>query len=164
MIMDTIHLILLVNLILSCATLAVVVMSTMRVKVPRVQRAVPAGSCGGHSGSCGATDPVLDPRYNLVQIAKQCVLLEEHLLIEAKYCQDCCAKHLLHINGLAEEAEGLAGGADLVALHDTVRGSQAALLMWEEARSQDGAVPIEARKEIAVLLRSMRKEIMANYM
>jgi len=53
-------------------------------------------------------DPVSDPRYNMQQIIKQSILLEEHLTNKNKRCRDCITKHFLHIIGLAEEAEMLA--------------------------------------------------------
>lgn len=58
--------------------------------------------------SCGALDPVSDPKYNMQQIVKQSILLEEHLTNKNKRCRDCITKHFLHIIGLAEEAEMLA--------------------------------------------------------
>jgi len=48
-----------------------------------------------------------DPAYNLREITKQMILLEEHLLVEDKYCPDCITKHLLTIEGLADEAQCL---------------------------------------------------------
>jgi hypothetical protein len=71
---------------------------------------------GGDSGdrgdkcttTCDALDPVSDPRYNMQQIIKQSILLEEHLTNKNKRCRDCITKHFLHIIGLAEEAEMLA--------------------------------------------------------
>jgi hypothetical protein len=48
-----------------------------------------------------------DPRYNLREIAKQMILLEEHLLVKSKYCPDCITKHLLTIEALADEAQCL---------------------------------------------------------
>lgn len=48
--------------------------------------------------------PVMDPRFNLREICKQCVLLEDHLTHEEKRCTDCCTKHFLTIEALAEEA------------------------------------------------------------
>ena len=56
------------------------------------------------SRTCGATDPVSDPAYNMREVAKQSILLEEHLTIDAKFCVDCVTKHFLHIIGLANEA------------------------------------------------------------
>ena len=63
------------------------------------------GSC---STSCDSIDPVSDPRYNMQQIIKQSILLEEHLTNKNKRCRDCITKHFLHIIGLAEEAQMLA--------------------------------------------------------
>ena len=65
-----------------------------------------AVSCDIHS--CGALDPVSDPKYNMQQIVKQSILLEEHLTNKNKRCRDCITKHFLHIIGLAEEAQMLA--------------------------------------------------------
>lgn len=58
--------------------------------------------------SCGAIDPVSEPSYNMQQIVKQSILLEEHLCNKNKRCRDCITKHFLHIIGLAEEAQMLA--------------------------------------------------------
>jgi hypothetical protein len=70
------------------------------------------GTKGGAPGSCSSTcdsiDPVSDPRYNMQQIIKQSILLEEHLTNKNKRCRDCITKHFLHIIGLAEEAQMLA--------------------------------------------------------
>lgn len=60
------------------------------------------------SKSCANLDPVSDPRYNMQQIVKQSILLEEHLANKNKRCRDCITKHFLHIIGLAEEAQMLA--------------------------------------------------------
>lgn len=63
-------------------------------------------SCNIHG--CSALDPVTDPIYNMQQIVKQSILLEEHLSNKNKRCRDCITKHFLHIIGLAEEAQMLA--------------------------------------------------------
>lgn len=57
---------------------------------------------------CKNLDPVSDPIYNMQQIVKQSILLEEHLANKSKRCRDCITKHFLHIIGLAEEAQMLA--------------------------------------------------------
>lgn len=57
---------------------------------------------------CKGMDPVSDPKYNMQQIVKQSILLEEHLANKHKRCRDCITKHFLHIIGLAEEAQMLA--------------------------------------------------------
>ena len=70
-----------------------------------VASSAPGGSCK----SCSAIDPVLEPAYNLKNIAMQSVLLEEHLADPRKRCPSCICKHFLHICGLAQEAVTLAG-------------------------------------------------------
>jgi hypothetical protein len=67
-----------------------------------------AGNAGNAGKAGDALDPVSDPRYNMQQIIKQSILLEEHLTNKNKRCRDCITKHFLHIIGLAEEAEMLA--------------------------------------------------------
>ena len=57
---------------------------------------------------CSNIDPVSDPKYNMHQIVKQSILLEEHLANKNKRCRDCITKHFSHIIGLAEEAIMLA--------------------------------------------------------
>jgi hypothetical protein len=64
------------------------------------------GSCDVKT--CGALDPVSNPAYNMQQIVKQSILLEEHITNKNKRCRDCITKHFLHIIGLAEEAQMLA--------------------------------------------------------
>lgn len=48
--------------------------------------------------------PVLDCRFNLREICKQSILLEDHLSHDQKRCTDCCIKHFLALEGLCEEA------------------------------------------------------------
>jgi len=52
-------------------------------------------------------DPVTDPVYNIREVCKQCVLLEDHLAQARKRCPDCIRKHLFSIEGLTEEAISL---------------------------------------------------------
>ena len=47
---------------------------------------------------------VFDPRHNLREMAKELILLEDHLAQPAKHCPDCIRKHLLKSEALAEEA------------------------------------------------------------
>jgi hypothetical protein len=82
--------------------------------VERWRRSIARAASGQPPGeehqcqTCSGIDPVSDPAYNMREIAKQSVLLEEHLTVPRKYCPDCCVKHLLHLHGLATEAMMLA--------------------------------------------------------
>lgn len=51
--------------------------------------------------------PILTPEFNLREVAKQCILLEEHLNQKNKLCLDCCKKHMITIEGLLEESISL---------------------------------------------------------
>ena len=48
--------------------------------------------------------PIMDPMYNVREITKQMLLLEDHLCQKRKRCMDCIRKHFLTIEGLSEEA------------------------------------------------------------
>ena len=54
--------------------------------------------------SCTAIDDVNNPAYNMENVIKQTILLEEHIAEKDKYCKPCIVKHFLHIQGLVEEA------------------------------------------------------------
>lgn len=106
--------------------------------------------CDGHT--CNALDPVMDPKYNMQQIVKQSILLEEHINNERKRCTDCITKHFLHIIGLAEEAVSLDPDAEC---YKSVPETYSAIFdAWREDNS-DHNVPKELRK--------MRKKLMVDY-
>lgn len=50
---------------------------------------------------------VMDPLFNYREIAKQMLLLEDHLHHTTKHCPDCVRKHLMTIEAFAEEATTL---------------------------------------------------------
>jgi hypothetical protein len=111
--------------------------------------------------TCDAMDPVSDPDYNMRQIVKQSILVEEHLTQDRKRCKDCITKHLLHIQGLAEEAAMLAGSSvdkypyllECVPFYDDL------FIRW----IKEGRENIEVQLEIATELRKMRKILIATY-
>ena len=47
--------------------------------------------------------PLMDAKYNLREIVKNTILLEDHLFQANKRCHDCIVKHFLTIEALAEE-------------------------------------------------------------
>ena len=64
-----------------------------------------AGTCTG-TGTAGGMKllPILDPCFNMREICKQSILLEDHLFQTEKRCSDCIKKHFLTLEGLSEEA------------------------------------------------------------
>lgn len=74
-----------------------------------VQQNEESSSCGlsedGVTNICGGGNlfPIMDPRFNLREAAKNMILLEDHLFHQGKRCQDCILKHCLTIEGFLEE-------------------------------------------------------------
>jgi len=64
--------------------------------------------------------PVMNPLFNFRQIVKEILLLEDHLAHPDMRCPDCINKHLLKIEGYAEEAITLGGEPELIDLADGV--------------------------------------------
>jgi hypothetical protein len=64
-------------------------------------------TCSSNTCGSGKLYPVLNPKFNLREASKQCLLLEDHLNNENKRCLDCIKKHMLMIDGLLEEAISL---------------------------------------------------------
>lgn len=52
---------------------------------------------------CKALLPVWDPKFNIKEIIKQMLLLEDHMFQKDKQCGECIRKHILTIEGFAEE-------------------------------------------------------------
>jgi hypothetical protein len=63
---------------------------------------------------------ISDPRFNLREIAKQLILLEQHLLEKGKYCPDCITKHILTVEALADECQSLDKNQDYCLLAFTL--------------------------------------------
>src|SRR5690606_4384502 len=63
-------------------------------------------SCIAPSSSSGdgGLYPILDPRFNLREITKHMILLEDHLFQQRRRCDDCINKHRLTIEAFLEEA------------------------------------------------------------
>ena len=51
-----------------------------------------------------ARPPLNSAEFNVREIAKQLLLLEDHLADDDKFCKDCVRKHLMMVEALAEEA------------------------------------------------------------
>jgi tRNA nucleotidyltransferase/poly(A) polymerase len=60
----------------------------------------------------GSLLPLMNPEFNLREIVKQMILLEDHLFHARKQCPDCIDKHLLTIEAFAEEMVSLSDSPD----------------------------------------------------
>ena len=137
--------------------LAMIYMHLYAKKKPTTYRHVETGSCS--AATCGASDPVSDPDYNMREIAKQSILLEEHLVEKNKYCRDCQIKHFLHCIGLAEEAQMLAGNRikDYPLLSDVADFYRKNMEDWLANSDTEGSL------NMATVLREYRKQLIAIY-
>jgi hypothetical protein len=94
----------------------------------------------------------MDPRFNLREICKQCILLEDHLSHNEKRCTDCCIKHFLTIEALAEEAITLDKDKSLQTKIETLPGTIRRLQnQWFED-------PDKNAHHVSQELRAIRKE------
>lgn len=60
----------------------------------------------GNPPKCNQTEllPIMNPLFNLREVSKQLILLEDHLFQDRRRCMDCITKHMLTIEGFLEEA------------------------------------------------------------
>lgn len=55
-------------------------------------------------GGCHSNKALMDPRYNMREVVKQLILLEDHLTHPEKRCFDCITKHMMTVEGYLQEA------------------------------------------------------------
>jgi len=92
-----------------------------------------------------------DPMFNLREVVKHMLLLEDHLANATKRCPDCIRKHLLTIEALADEATCL----DCTGLWATACGNIAEKCRQWSEKLIDGGGPVEVSQEI----RGLRKQL-----
>lgn len=91
----------------------------------------------------GGLRPLQDPAFNLREVAKHLILLEDHLLHVDRRCPDCIWKHILTAEAFADEADTLDGdnpapptmAADVRSLGDMLRGGADMSTVGQRARS-----------------------------
>jgi hypothetical protein len=125
------------------------------------------GKCSSCSSSGGKLDPIFDPRYNMKEVIKQSILLEQHLCEKPKRCKECISKHFLLVIGLTEEAVSLAGTN--IEAYPHIREScifyNQLFKKWLEVKTMD---LFDERSEKTIMeipeeLRKQRKLLMAEY-
>lgn len=102
------------------------------------------------------------PTQNMREIIKQCIMLEDHLVQPRKRCADCTSKHMLAIEGLAEECSTLCdpkANRELAAEANKV--AQNARVLHHTWAGKPGD-PATCRV-VAAKLRAMRKQLMTKY-
>lgn len=101
--------------------------------------------------------PILDPEFNMREVAKQCLLLEDHMNNNKKRCLDCIRKHFLIIDGLLEEAISLEKD-------NTKRNTYRNLfLQWIELEKEFTHTNLNNLDEISKKIRLYRKPLVETY-
>lgn len=116
------------------------------------------GTCS--KDTCGAADPVNEPAYNMQNIVKQSILVEEHIAEKNKYCLSCIVKHFQHIIGLIEEAIWMADkNIDKYPyLNESVTFYETLFKKWLENKSDDAV-----KLEVLNALRERRRKLIDIY-
>lgn len=111
--------------------------------------------------TCGFSDlhPILDPRFNMREVSKQCLLLEDHMNNKKKRCFDCIRKHFLIIDGLLEEAISLEKDNKM---RDEYRNLYLEWVKIEKQYSQD-SLNENNIDEISKTVRLFRKPLVEKY-
>jgi hypothetical protein len=116
----------------------------------------------GEKNVCGAGKnlyAIMDPRFNLREMAGNMILLEDHLFHEGKRCEDCIKKHLMTIDFLGSEAITLDKGrkyADIISKTN----SEFRQFFKDLARELDkGTLTDEDCCQLAQNLRKIRKPL-----
>lgn len=100
--------------------------------------------------------PILESSFNLRECAKQMILLEEHLENPKKRCMDCCKKHLLTLEGLAEEGITINGDS---AIHNECYQLAQQIRDWEK----EFVSPNVNYENLGQKIRKVRKPLMQKY-
>lgn len=110
---------------------------------------------------CGSDNlhPILDPKFNMRESSKQCLLLEDHLNNSKKRCFDCIRKHFLIIDGLLEEAISLE--------KDNVQRShyRNLYLEWVKIEKKYAEKPTDSNNidDVSKMVRIFRKPLVEQY-
>lgn len=113
-----------------------------------------ADTCGSES-----LHPILDPKFNMREVAKQALLLEDHLNNLKKRCYDCIRKHFLIVDGLLEEAVSLEQNVDFRSVY------RQRYMNWLALEKQYSNNPLDSNNldNLSKSIRMFRKPLVAEY-
>lgn len=97
--------------------------------------------------------PINSAEFNIREIAKQMLLLEDHLSDDDKYCEDCILKHLMSVEALGEEA---------IAMEP--RGQYSANCKFLSSKARDWIVRFgdgADKRDLSQEIRKIRKQLVA---
>lgn len=114
---------------------------------------VQKGSEGNVYDTVIVRPPLNSAIFNVREISKQLLLLEDHLTDDEKFCVDCIRKHFLMVEALAEEA---------VAMDSRSKWAVVAMDMARQVRRwQMAFIDGVNKKVLSQAIRKRRKELVA---
>jgi hypothetical protein len=118
-----------------------------------------ASKCSADTCGSESLHPILDPRFNMREAAKQALLLEDHINNTKKRCFDCIRKHFLIVDGLLEEAVSLESDLKKRAFY------RALYMKWIEMEKLYAANPLDSDNldKISQQIRLFRKPLVEQY-
>jgi hypothetical protein len=123
----------------------------------------PAGCACSSTNPGVPLDKVFNPEFNMREVGKQMILLEDHLFNPYRRCNDCITKHTLMIEALIEEAitldENRKYDKELQKLLAEFRGISRSLL--KDVKSMK--IPSDKAGMYAQNIRLLRKPICRQY-
>ena len=108
-------------------------------------------------------DKILDPRFNLKEVAKNSILLEDHLFQITRQCNDCIKKHCLMIEGFLEEAITLDKNKEYTQELDGYLSHFKGIFIELATKLNKGDLTVNECREFAQKLRQFRKPICQKY-
>lgn len=116
-------------------------------------------------GETRKLDPILDPKFNLREVAKHMILLEDHLFQPGRRCDDCINKHRLTLEAFLEEAITLdKTGEHRKIIEKTLQRFKQIMKEWvEKVRRNPVANVDEVYFTTAQKLREVRKPLCMAY-
>lgn len=131
---------------------------------------------GGNSGTCSSDPdgvknicgndklyPIMDPRFNLREAAKNMILLEDHLFHMGKRCKDCILKHCLTIEGFLEEGITLDIQGTYTKVLQNAYNEFRLIFIEIAAKCKNGSLTDDDCVKIAQKIRKIRKPLCQEY-
>ena len=107
---------------------------------------------------------LIDPKFNMREVIKQLILLEDHLFHDNKHCRDCITKHFMTIEGYLDEAQTMKtddpSQVDVARLRAEIKqiGPDFLMKYTEQSKPRENEYIETANK-----LRALRKEYAQKY-
>lgn len=106
---------------------------------------------------------LMDPKHNMREVAKQMILIEDHMAHKPKRCVDCLTKHYLMVEGLLEETITLDKTGEHTDEVNNIIGIVKPTMMDIIEKIKNSTIVDQDYQAACQTLRTVRKEIALKY-